>query len=268
MFARQPVYPSIAIETNAIDSHASGASTAGIADVISTAKNVTDALRATVTRHAAPQQRARHPAAQNIAEPRHHERNPRVDSDLRQIEPARVLQIFREPENVEVPHRIHEDLRKRERPARSACATVPAPGPAYPRARRAAPSACDTCVNQNTSQSSPARPTNANAACHPTRRIRYATIGGARIAPTDDPLLNSPAASARSFSGNHSATTFTAPGQFPASPIPSRNRNTPETERAARERVQRRRDATTTPRTGRSPTASPAGRSSARRGRS
>ena len=57
--------------------------------------------------------------------------------------------------------------------------------------------------------------------------IRYATIGGARIAPTAEPELNSPAASARSFSGNHSATTFTAPGQLPASPMPSRKRNTP-----------------------------------------
>src|ERR1039458_3035265 len=82
-------------------------------------------------------------------------------------------------------------------------------------------------VNQNASQTSPARPTNANADCQPVRRIRYATIGGARIAPTADPLLNSPAASARSLSGNHSAPTFTAPGQFPASPMPSRNRNTP-----------------------------------------
>jgi hypothetical protein len=49
-------------------------------------------------------------------------------------------------------------------------------------------------------------------------------MGGARIAPTEEPLLNNPAASARSLSGNHSATTFTAPGQFPASPMPSRNR--------------------------------------------
>src|SRR5450759_207549 len=61
-------------------------------------------------------------------------------------------------------------------------------------------------VNQNASQTSPARPTNANADCQPKCRIRYATIGGARIAPTADPLLNSPAARARSLSGNHSAT--------------------------------------------------------------
>src|SRR5450759_3359877 len=74
-------------------------------------------------------------------------------------------------------------------------------------------------ANQNASQTSPARPTNANADCQPKCRIRYATTGGARIAPAADPLLNSPAASARSLSGNHSATTFTAPGQFPDSPI-------------------------------------------------
>src|SRR4051794_26657055 len=51
IFARHPVYPSIATDTNAIDIHASGASTAGIADVISTAKKVTDVLRAIVTVH-------------------------------------------------------------------------------------------------------------------------------------------------------------------------------------------------------------------------
>ena len=52
-------------------------------------------------------------------------------------------------------------------------------------------------------------------------------MGGARMAPAADPLLKMPDASARSFSGNHSATTFTAPGQFPASPIPSRKRKAP-----------------------------------------
>ena len=52
-------------------------------------------------------------------------------------------------------------------------------------------------------------------------------IGGARIAPTDDPLLKIPEANERSSAGNHSATTFTAAGQLPASPIPSRKRNTP-----------------------------------------
>src|SRR5438309_4730738 len=51
-----------------------------------------------------------------------------------------------------------------------------------------------------------------------------ATTGGARIAPTEDPLLKMPEARARSRSGNHSATTFTPAGQFPASPMPSRNR--------------------------------------------
>ena len=38
------------------------------------------------------------------------------------------------------------------------------------------------------------------------------------------PLLNMPAASARSRAGNHSVTTFTAAGQLPASPMPSKKR--------------------------------------------
>src|SRR6266702_7216720 len=36
------------------------------------------------------------------------------------------------------------------------------------------------------------------------------------MAPTAEPLLNTPEASARSRSGNHSATTFTPAGQLPA----------------------------------------------------
>src|ERR1035437_1542088 len=132
----------MAMETQAIDIQASRASTAGIADVISAAKNVTDVLRAIVTlqprfkslpdihppkilpnpatihrphrrppqphqprprRRAPPpppppalQEPPRHPPAQDIAEPRHHERNPAVDPDLRQVEPARMLQVLRE----------------------------------------------------------------------------------------------------------------------------------------------------------------------------
>ena len=49
MLARPPVYPSIATETKAIDSHASSARTAGIADIMSTQKNVTADFRAAVT---------------------------------------------------------------------------------------------------------------------------------------------------------------------------------------------------------------------------
>src|SRR5271157_1695646 len=72
--------------------------------------------------------------------------------------------------------------------------------------------------DQNASQTSPAAPTNRKADCQPHFSTRNATMGGARIAPTAEPLLNNPAASARSRSGNHSATTLTPPGQFPASP--------------------------------------------------
>ena len=67
-----------------------------------------------------------------------------------------------------------------------------------------------------------------NADCQPKRRTMAAMIGGARIAPIAEPLLNRPDANARSRSGNHSATTFTPAGQLPASPIPSRKRNIPK----------------------------------------
>jgi len=43
-------------------------------------------------------------------------------------------------------------------------------------------------------------------------------------APRHEPLLNNPMAKARSRAGNHSEIAFTPPGQLPASPSPSRNR--------------------------------------------
>ena len=59
--------------------------------------------------------------------------------------------------------------------------------------------------------------------------------GGATTAPSVEPLLKIAIANARSRTGNHSATAFAAPGQLPASPMPSRKRNAESctTERAA-----------------------------------
>ena len=81
--------------------------------------------------------------------------------------------------------------------------------------------------HQNNSQRKPESPTAANAAGQPNLAMMNTTMGGARMAPTAEPLLKKPEARARSVSGNHSATTLTAPGQLPASPMPSRKRNTP-----------------------------------------
>src|SRR5437763_4166199 len=78
--------------------------------------------------------------------------------------------------------------------------------------------------HQAASHRKPARPTSTNAQRQPRRNSRNATTGGARMAPIEEPLLKMPEAKARSLSGNHSATTLTAPGQFPASPMPSKKR--------------------------------------------
>ena len=43
--------------------------------------------------------------------------------------------------------------------------------------------------------------------------------------PSELPLSNSAVANARSWRGNHSATTLVAAGQLPDSPAPRRNRN-------------------------------------------
>src|ERR1700688_1287680 len=75
--------------------------------------------------------------------------------------------------------------------------------------------------HQTRSQMMPHSPTIRKAALQPLLRMIQATTGGARIAPTEEPLLKMPEASARSRSGNHSATTLTPAGQFPASPMPS-----------------------------------------------
>jgi len=64
----------------------------------------------------------------------------------------------------------------------------------------------------------------ANCQCFPSFETMSKTISGARIAPTFEPALKSPFASARSFFGNHSATVFTAAGKFPDSPKPNPKR--------------------------------------------
>ena len=55
-----------------------------------------------------------------------------------------------------------------------------------------------------------------------------AISGGDSAPPTAAPVLKIPMPSARSWTGNHSPTTFAAPGQLPASPNPSAARYTPK----------------------------------------
>ncbi|MNV34358.1 hypothetical protein D3C71_1257710 [compost metagenome] len=55
----------------------------------------------------------------------------------------------------------------------------------------------------------------------PSHRNSTAISGADTIAPIDAPALNTPCAKARSRAGNHSALAFTAPGQAPASLMPS-----------------------------------------------
>ena len=53
----------------------------------------------------------------------------------------------------------------------------------------------------------------------------HTTSAGATAPPIAEPLSNSATAMPRSLAGNHSETALVAPGQFAASPAPSRNRN-------------------------------------------
>jgi hypothetical protein len=63
-----------------------------------------------------------------------------------------------------------------------------------------------------------------NVGRHPQREASQAMRGGDNAPPTAAPVLKIPMPSARSRGGNHSAIDFAAPGQLPASPKPSTNR--------------------------------------------
>src|SRR6266550_3974067 len=74
------------------------------------------------------------------------------------------------------------------------------------------------------SQPKPSEPVNRKVVCQPNLNCNQTISGGARIDPTQTPLLKIPMPIARWRAGNHSATTRAAPGQLPASPTPSRKR--------------------------------------------
>src|SRR5579885_1635506 len=77
------------------------------------------------------------------------------------------------------------------------------------------------------SQMNPRLPVKTKAARQLHCKVSQTTIGGANTAPILVPALKMPVASARSFSGNHSATLLIEAGKFPASPAPKKNRATP-----------------------------------------
>src|SRR6185312_2487616 len=61
-------------------------------------------------------QPAGNPAAGEIAEAGDDERDPGVFADGGHVEVAGVLQVFRKPEDVEIPDRVHENLREEKGP--------------------------------------------------------------------------------------------------------------------------------------------------------
>src|SRR5205085_11732134 len=74
-------------------------------------------------------------------------------------------------------------------------------------------------------QMKPSAPVAINVVRQPYARLSQTISGGATIDPIAAPLLKIAMPKARSRIGNHSATVFAAPGQFPASPNPNTNRN-------------------------------------------
>src|SRR5437588_2110821 len=73
---------------------------------------------------------------------------------------------------------------------------------------------------QNANHTRPMAPVRIKAHCQPRCSAIHGTVNGATIAPTFEPALKMPVASALSFLGNHSATVLIAAGKFPASPKP------------------------------------------------
>ena len=73
-------------------------------------------LRAELTDAPAREQPAREPAADQAADAGRGIRDPRVVADLLHVEAARVVEILRQPEEVEVPGGVGEELRHDETP--------------------------------------------------------------------------------------------------------------------------------------------------------
>ena len=105
-----------------------------------------------------------------------------------------------------------------------------------------ASSACDSrgCSSgrrysgsQKSSQTRPTAPVRMKAHCQPKWSAIQGTVSGATIAPTLEPELKMPVASARSFFGNHSATVLIAAGKLPASPSPRSRAGDSELKRRA-----------------------------------
>src|ERR1039458_1923508 len=99
-----------------MESHASRTSAAGMAVVMRIAKKVTADLRAMVTDAPRFRRKPEKPPAQQVAETGDQERNPGELADGGQVEVPHALEVLRKPEDVEIPDRVHEDLRHGENP--------------------------------------------------------------------------------------------------------------------------------------------------------
>ena len=81
--------------------------------------------------------------------------------------------------------------------------------------------------SQKITHTKPRAPVARNAACQPNAMASQGTVAGASTAPTAAPELKRAVEKARSFLGNHSATTLMQAGKLADSPMPSRARATP-----------------------------------------
>ena len=180
----------------------------------------------------APDQPVGDPAAGDVGDPQCQERDPRKLARPLERHPAHLDEVLRNPEHVEVKHRVDDKPHQRQRPdvvRRSKAVT----GARASTAAGLAISGPARCLNprvrthHDATQTAPISPETTNGPRQPRYFASQTVSGGATTAPRLAPPMATPIAIARSRPGNVSATAFAAPGKQPPSPIPRRNRQAP-----------------------------------------
>ena len=199
--------------------------TAGMADVISTAETVMADFRA-ADRHAAADQHAGKPAADQVADVGRDERNPGRVADPGEGESVDVGQGTWETRRCRSTTPGPTDAGEHETGQEPRAHDAQGELPAHGRPRLAPWRACGRPATRAI------EPQVAQRADNHERQLpadQQHDPGNqehrARMVPTAAPLLKIPEAKARSAVGNHSVTTLIAAGQLPASPRPSRKRH-------------------------------------------
>ena len=199
---------------NSTIAHSTGTCVTKMMPGITPRERPSASLREKFDRTAAREQPAREPAAEQAADAGRGERHPRVVADLLHVESARVVEVLRQPGDVEEPRGVGQELRADESPDLPQCRAGRPRGAATCgrrvrrasarwRARRssAAGSSAEYARTHHTAHSSPTAPQATNTQRQLPYRMIAAIAGGATTAPTAVPALTMPIAVERSRDG-------------------------------------------------------------------